>query len=309
LISASSATAQVYVIDDASNDGSYEKLQKLISTRRLDNVKILRNPTNLGYTGGANRGYRELESSIQYFALMNNDFILEPNALEHLVSLLEKNPRVGAIQGEILWPDGRPQICGFQLNDVLDSHPISQRGVEREVVFTSGCFSVYRMGAIRKVERDGLLFNPLIFCYCEDMVLGLKLWGAGYKCLCAALLAGYHVGSASFEGRIIFRNYLYYRAWLAWMIASNSRYRIFNLMTSGRLAIIGVMRALVKKDVREFIYFVRAWIDGLQLGSELLSSGEKIDIYAAPIQRASLLEAVFSKLLFGNSPHRSVDLP
>lgn len=281
------------MVDNASDDGSYESLLRLISQGLVNRVKVLRSPVNSGYAGGNNLGYKHLDPSVKYFALMNNDFVLFPGVLEALVSILEKNPRIGAIQGQILGDNQRVN-SGFHMNEILEGIPIRQKGPTHEVAYTSGSFSAYRREVVRRIEREGLLFSPRTFAYLDDNFLGLKLWEAGYKCVCADIEAGYHKSLGSFGGRLWFQFYLSNRAWLALLTASNSRYRVFELLTAGRLAFIGILRVFVNRDPMEFLYALRAWIDGIRLGKELVVDRGRVAIYAAPIQSTSPTQIVFA---------------
>ena len=53
----------VYVVDNASTDGSYERLCELISRGIVKNARTIRSPVNMGYAGGNNLGYEELPAS------------------------------------------------------------------------------------------------------------------------------------------------------------------------------------------------------------------------------------------------------
>ena len=153
---------------------------------------------------------------------MNDDFLLAPGALRQLIRVMEEHPEIGAIQGKILLMTGSMDNCGHKINEALVFTAITEP--MHEVAFTSGCFSVYRMEAVKKINRHGgLLFEPDFFSYGDDNVLGLELWEAGYKCVCIDTFAGYHVGRASSKSK--FQTYLSNRAWVALIVASDSRFR------------------------------------------------------------------------------------
>jgi GT2 family glycosyltransferase len=73
---------RLIVVDNASTDDSLQILEGL----RTDAV-IIRNETNLGFTGGCNRGFEYcLDHSFDYVLILNGDVIVEPNFLNHLVT-------------------------------------------------------------------------------------------------------------------------------------------------------------------------------------------------------------------------------
>jgi GT2 family glycosyltransferase len=280
----------VYVVDNASTDGSYERLCELISQGVVKNAKTIRSPINTGYAGGNNLGYERLPDSVRYFALMNNDFLLAPGALRQLIRVMEEHPEIGAIQGEILSMEGSIDNCGFKINEALAVTAVTEP--LHEVSYTSGCFSVYRMEAVKKINRHGgLLFEPDFFSYGDDNVLGLELWEVGYKCVCIDTVAGYHVGRAS--SKSAFLTFLINRAWVALIVASDSRFRALLLYTSFSVVIIGVIRLIVERNPAELPYAIRAWFGGLRLGKKLITKGERISLYSAPIEKTSLVQTLF----------------
>jgi len=289
------AETEIYVVDNASTDGSYERLVELVSQRRLKGARLIRSDVNVGYAGGNNAGYKHIGSSIKYMVLMNNDFIAVRGALDQLISFLEDDPKIGAIHGKIVSLDAKRTDYGSRINEVLEDTAVRRNLNATDVTYTPGCFSAYKLEAIRKVANNGFLFMPALFSYGDDDFLGLKLWEAGYKCISVDIMTGYHKGLGSFAGKMAFQHYLSNRAWLALLAASNSRYRIFELLTSGRLAIIGLMRAIMNRDPKELIFGVRAWIDGLRLGAQIVKERGRINIYAAPILRTSRMQAVFAR--------------
>jgi GT2 family glycosyltransferase len=249
---------------------------------------------NLGYSGGNNFGYKQLAPSIEYFVLMNNDFVAVPRSLELLIAFLKKDQSIGAIQGKIVSLDRKVANYGHLMNEVLEGEPVRHRRFGN-VLYTAGCFSVYRVEATKRIQHNGDLFISALFAYGDDDYVGMQLWKAGYRSVCVDVLTGYHEDLGSYQGKKAFQFYLSNRAWLALLTASNSRYRIFELLTAGRLAMIGMMRALMNRDPREFVYGIRAWIDGIRLGKRIAQERGQIDIYAAPIQPANLMQVIFTR--------------
>lgn len=70
----------LYLVDNASTDGSDEKLKNLGS-----DVTYIQSPINGGWTGGNNLGVkRALENDHKYLLVLNNDAHVEPNTLKVL---------------------------------------------------------------------------------------------------------------------------------------------------------------------------------------------------------------------------------
>jgi GT2 family glycosyltransferase len=88
---------RVFVVDNASEDGSVESLSGLDAT-------IIRLERNRGFGYGCNQGWRT--GSAPYVLFLNPDATLERGALELLVSALERDPAVGIAAPRILDENG-----------------------------------------------------------------------------------------------------------------------------------------------------------------------------------------------------------
>jgi GT2 family glycosyltransferase len=87
--------AAVWVVDNASTDGSPE-----VIARECPEVHLLRNPANLGFAGGNNRGIAEALSAEMDDApilLLNNDAQIEEDDVARLVQTLQADERLGFV--------------------------------------------------------------------------------------------------------------------------------------------------------------------------------------------------------------------
>jgi GT2 family glycosyltransferase len=88
---------EVVVVDNASTDGSRERLE------RRAGIRLVRNAENRGFAGGCNSGMRDLSPAVAYVALVNNDATLDPGWLRATSSALEANGSLGAVNGKVLF--------------------------------------------------------------------------------------------------------------------------------------------------------------------------------------------------------------
>src|SRR5262249_20180464 len=84
------ALLEVIVVDIASADASAEMV-----AAEFPGVRLHRSPTNLGFPGGNNVGYRLSQG--RYFMLLNSDTVVLPGALEELVAFADARPRAGIV--------------------------------------------------------------------------------------------------------------------------------------------------------------------------------------------------------------------
>ncbi len=97
--------AHVWVVDNASSDGSRELL-----ARDFPEVRVLANPDNRGFAGGNNTAL--VEVTTPYAVLLNNDARPEPTWLEHLLVALEADDRLAAVTSKVVFA---PRFLPLQL--------------------------------------------------------------------------------------------------------------------------------------------------------------------------------------------------
>lgn len=166
----------VYVIDNGSGDGSYERLRKSCA-----DCIVLSTGSNLGFSGGNNVGVRAaLESGVKWVLLLNNDTEVEPKFLEPLMSAVSDGRSLAtarivyASDPKRLWYGGGfidRRRGGFyhETDDALATVP-------RPVEFASGCCLLMPAEFLTK---HGLL-DESYFLYYEDAELCLRAAECGY---------------------------------------------------------------------------------------------------------------------------------
>lgn len=152
---------QIWVVDNASGDGSADRIAS-----QAPHVHLIRNPTNLGFAGGTNRGIAAaLAVSAAPVLLLNNDAELDEAALLILIATLEADPTVGVV-GPLLYDLGQPArlIAAGSKNPVLHIHNLIQSPPEGETVFPveyiSGSVALIRAALFQRV---GLLDEAYFF--------------------------------------------------------------------------------------------------------------------------------------------------
>ncbi len=101
-------TAEIVVVDNASQDDSIKRLKAVFGG--LEQLHIIRNAANLGFSRACNIGARR--SSAPYLLFLNPDCLIYPDTISSLVQALEKHPDAGVAGGMLLNPDGTEQAGG-----------------------------------------------------------------------------------------------------------------------------------------------------------------------------------------------------
>lgn len=188
---------EIIVVDNGSVDDS----TTLIEEKFGDRVCLIRNKTNLGFSGGNNVGIRS--ASGKYILLLNNDATAGPHWVEELVKIAETNPDIGMCASKIYSFDD-PGILDSAGGLLIYRDGLSRgRGrLERdrgqydrveEVLLPSGCACLYRREMLDQVG----LFDEDFFAYSDDTDLGLRGRIAGWKCVYVPTAIAYHRYSAT----------------------------------------------------------------------------------------------------------------
>jgi 2-polyprenyl-3-methyl-5-hydroxy-6-metoxy-1,4-benzoquinol methylase len=76
----------IYIIDDFSDDQTYETAKSMLLERTWDKLRIFRNPRNYGYGGNQKIGYRyAIEQKFDYVILLHGDGQYAPEMMPNLI--------------------------------------------------------------------------------------------------------------------------------------------------------------------------------------------------------------------------------
>ena len=93
---------KVYVVDNASTDGSIEFIKKNFSW-----VAVIEASENFGTAEGSNVGARHSEG--ECIVLMSNDIRVDKYCIENLVKTMEDEPKVGICSSKLIKYDKDPE--------------------------------------------------------------------------------------------------------------------------------------------------------------------------------------------------------
>jgi GT2 family glycosyltransferase len=94
--------AEVWVVDNASRDGTAEMLRA-----EFPRARVIANSENVGFTRGNNQALAIAQG--RYLFLLNPDTELRSGALQTLVAYMDAHPRVGIVGPQLFYGDGSPQ--------------------------------------------------------------------------------------------------------------------------------------------------------------------------------------------------------
>lgn len=104
---------RVVVVDNASADGSADRIERAIADRGWSAwAAVVRAPSNGGFAAGNNVGLRAVDATA--YVLLNSDTIVQPGALRALREALHAHPDAGVIGSGILTPEGGLAYSSFR---------------------------------------------------------------------------------------------------------------------------------------------------------------------------------------------------
>jgi len=175
---------KIIILDQASTDGSGEKLQQLYES---DNqVHIVHNEKNYGFAAGINIGIKKaLDMGAEMVFIVNNDTIVDKDCIQHLYEVLLSNPLAGATGPAIMYysnPEKIWQAGGF-FNKLKMGASVPAKGKMlseisksvSSVSFLTGCALLFPAKTFDKVG----LFDQSYFLYSDDVDYCLRIKNAG----------------------------------------------------------------------------------------------------------------------------------
>lgn len=215
-------SAEIIVIDNASTDGSVQRVAEL-----FPQVRVLRNQENLGFSAANNRAIRASQG--RFVLILNDDAFLQEGSLQPLLEEIESSPKIGVVGPKLLNLDGSLQrsftnrrfprfhslIFGFLgLNPLLEGNRFTRAWFTHGQDPEQSGETDHIAGACLLARREALvavgLFDEGFQFLFEDADLCYRLKQAGWSIVYVAESRVIHRGSASlnriawFERKLIF---------------------------------------------------------------------------------------------------------
>lgn len=190
----------VYVVDNASTDGSAEYLKSKFG----DEIQLICNIENLGGSGGFNTGIKEaIKGNFEFMMLLDNDVILSEDCVENCLSIMNHYDDIGMLGCEILkmdYPD-RIQEFGPTINYDTMNFELNHGGeIDNgqlpdlfDCDYVPACAMMIRKEV---VEAIGLMPQEN-FIYYDDITWGVRCHRAGYRVVVTSLAKAWHKGGAA----------------------------------------------------------------------------------------------------------------
>lgn len=235
---------EIIVVDNASTDGS---LNALVN---LPNIKIIKNPTNLGFATACNLG--AAAASAPFLLFLNPDCSFKQGTLVTLMDALRADEQVGMAGGLLINPDGSEQPGGrravptpwrsfvraFGLTYFSDrwpklffdfhlhEQPLPDHSIEVEAI--SGACMLVKREAIDNVG----LWDEGYFLHCEDLDWCMRFRQKDWKILFVPNAKVTHERGACSQSRPVFVEWHKHKGMMRFY------YKFFNRQYPGGLMVL-----------------------------------------------------------------------
>ncbi len=189
---------EVIIVNNGSTDDSAEFIKK-----NFPEVKIVEIKKNVGYAKGNNIGVSKARG--KYVVLMNNDTEVTPSFLNPLVSLLENDPIIGAVQPQmrsLIYPKLLDSVVSYLTSTGFMYH-FGYMKPWKENFYNKRFYGFSIKGACFIISRKD--YNYLggldedFVCYVEETDLCNRIWLSGKKVAYEPKSIMYHWGGGDMQ--------------------------------------------------------------------------------------------------------------
>ena len=219
----SGLSGEVWLVDNASADGSAEMVRQ-----RFPAVRLVAHDQNVGFAAGNNLALTHLSgASPRHVLFLNPDTRVVGDALGEMVRFLDTTPQAGVAGARLIHGDGSFQHSAFAFPGLLqiffDFYPLHPRLLEsrlngrypRRLYQAGRPFAVdHPHGAALMIRAQTLAqvggFDESFFMYCEEIDLCRRVKKAGWGIYCVPQAVIVHLAAQSTRQ---FRDQMFVALW------------------------------------------------------------------------------------------------
>lgn len=284
----------IYVVDNASEDDSVEMIEKEYG----DKVELIVNEENLGGSGGFNSGLRRaLEKDYKYLMCIDNDVLLDEDAIGELYNFLETNDDVGMVGSKVYHMNNPDLVQQFGVNIDFKDYCVESKylnyfedGNMPEVVYSDSVAACSLMVKTSVVKEIGVMPEEN-FLYWDDTEWGYLCNLAGYKVASYGKSKVLHAMGAKKESQNTFPTYYAWRNWILFFIKYTSEEKLEEMARMFLKSIFNtVYEALYKGEKNRMRTIMHAYDDALHQVLGKASSDKIFKLDSSDEKLANLIQ-------------------
>lgn len=267
---------RVILVDNASSDGSVEQIWKQYPALTPSICS-----QNLGFGVACNHGIQlALTAGPRWIFVLNQDLIIEPEAIARAISAAESTPRIGLLAlfqmnytGDAIDPIFRAYLPDAYWDDLLLREP--------QPVYTVPFVPAAAILLSADCLRELSAFDPLYFMYLEDRDLCHRLIAHHWKVAIAPTARVRHDCGQVRADRKSFRwNLNWYRSRMLYHLKTSPR-------SIGASLLTGLKYLLPSWSPSESLHWLIAWLRCLPLLPQIARHREHVPAVAPPSSEAN----------------------
>jgi GT2 family glycosyltransferase len=238
---ASTVTFTYHVV--VNDDGSHDQSSQMVAAE-FPQVHLMRNEKALGFVRTNNQMLQTHDGTGEYYLLLNDDTVVQPNALQELVDFADLHSECGIVGGKLIKPNGTldwpckrsfltPAMFFYRAFGLDKLFPDSRTFGRHHLTYLSAD-ETYEVDAVcgalmmirsRTLAQIGLLDED-IHMYGEDVAWCFQAKERGWKVYYHPKAVVLHYKSGSAKKRSYYLTYIWYRS--GWIIYKKSVGRRYN---------------------------------------------------------------------------------
>ena len=248
-------TFEVWLVDNASSDGSVEAAQIA-----YPGIRVIQNKKNLGFAAANNAAFNRMNG--RYALLLNTDTLLTDGAVKVLYDFMEATPRAGLACGQLLNLDGSKQnsVANFPsllpllfnetvLRILLPKRFPSKRQEYTQPIEIESCIGACMMARKQAMDDVGF-FDERYFFFFEETDWARNMKQAGWGVYFVPTAEVFHAQGQSvghgIGSRIIFyrSRYAYFKKWQPRAYSIVCTVIVGRLLVEAALSLLGFLVTL-----------------------------------------------------------------
>jgi GT2 family glycosyltransferase len=265
---------ELVVIDNGSSDGTTSL--SLNPKFGIKKSMLIKNKVNVGFAPANNQGVKKAFGD--YFLLLNNDTLVDPDFLNVMVDKMEREPDLGVMQPKIRMMDKPDYLdnagsfftrIGFLHHWGFGKKDSKEFDREREVFAVKGACMLIRQSVL---EKTGGLFDNDFVSYFEETDFCWRSWLVGFRVIYYPQSQIWHkVGFTIKRLDVGDLNFHYYKNRICSLIKNLSLGNLIIILPTHLFVSLGISLAfLFKGQVNNFLLIWKAaWWNVVNFGRTL----------------------------------------